>query len=190
MKRLSRRFFDRKTDVVARALLGTYLVCRTPRGIISGKIVETEAYHENDPASHSYRGETPRNRPMFGPPGYAYVYFTYGMHWCFNVVTESDGTAGAVLIRAVEPVRGIPLMIKNRHNKDIRILTNGPAKLTQAFGIDKKYNGKDLTKGPLGIYYKEEEKFKIVRTKRIGISQAEHAMLRFYIKGNSFISVK
>jgi DNA-3-methyladenine glycosylase len=191
MKRLPCSFFDRDTKVVARELLGKYLVLRTAQGTISGKIVETEAYHENDPASHSYRGKTPRNTPMFGKPGHAYVYFTYGMHWCFNIVTEPDGTAGAVLIRAVEPVQGIKLMQANRKKTDLKILTNGPAKLTQAFGIDREFNGKDLCHGPLGIYSDQgnSEKFKIMRTRRIGISQAEQALLRFYVQNNLFVSV-
>jgi DNA-3-methyladenine glycosylase len=190
MKRLPSSFFDRDTKVVARELLGKYLVIRTTKGTISGKIVETEAYHENDPASHSYRGKTPRNAPMFGKPGHAYVYFTYGMHWCFNIVTEPDGTAGAVLIRAVEPIQGIDLMRKNRKKQDLRILTNGPAKLTQAFGIDRKFNGKNLDKGPLGVFTdnKRAHKLKIVHTKRVGISEAKQALLRFYIQNNTFVS--
>ncbi|MBU0579975.1 MAG: DNA-3-methyladenine glycosylase [Candidatus Margulisbacteria bacterium] len=190
MKKLSYKFFERNTIFVAKELLGKYLVLKTPQGKLAGKIVETEAYHENDPASHSYRGMTPRNKPMFGPPGFAYVYFTYGMHYCFNVVTEPNGKAGAVLIRAVEPIEGIALMKKNRRKKDLKILTNGPAKLAQAFGIDKKFNGVDLVKSNLNIYSDGKSNHQIKKSKRIGISVAEHALLRFYIKENKFVSVK
>lgn len=190
MKKLSYKFFNRNTIQVAKELLGKYLILKTPKGKIVGKIVETEAYHEKDPASHSYRGLTPRNKPMFGSPGYAYVYFTYGMHFCFNIVTEPNGKAGAVLIRAVEPVEGIDLMIRNRKKKDLKILTNGPAKMAQAFGIDKKFNGQDLFKGNLNIFMDGKTNHQIAKSKRIGISVAEHALLRFYIKGNTFVSVK
>ncbi len=191
MNKLSRPFFARTTELVAKDLLGKILVFKTSKGILSGRIVETEAYHEHDPASHSYKGKTPRNAPMFGPPGYAYVYFTYGMHWCLNVVTEIDGTAGAVLIRAVEPLTGIELMKKKRNKKDIYLLTNGPAKLTQAFGITGKQNGMDLIDGTLNIF--EEKKgppVTVVRSKRIGISAGKDDMLRFYVRDNPFVSVK
>ncbi|MFC1517617.1 DNA-3-methyladenine glycosylase [Candidatus Margulisiibacteriota bacterium] len=198
MKKLSHKFFSRNTIQVAKELLGKYLVLKTPKGKLIGKIVETEAYHEKDPASHSYRGMTPRNKPMFGKPGFAYVYFTYGMHYCFNVVTEPSGKAGAVLIRAVEPIKGIEQMKKNRtprqardkNKMGLKNLTNGPAKLAQAFGIDKKFNEADLAKGKLNIFIDGKNDHKIAKTKRIGISVAEHALLRFYIKGNKFVSVK
>ena len=127
---------------------------------------------------------------MFGPPGFAYVYFTYGMHWCFNIVTERVGVAGAVLIRAVEPVKGLELMQRNRKMKNIKNLTNGPAKFTQAFGIDKKFNGQDLSRGNLNVFVNEKMAHQVVKAKRIGISMAEHALLRFYIKDNPFVSVK
>jgi len=191
MKRLGAAFFDRRTETVAKELLGKYLTLRTKTATLSGLIVETEAYHENDPASHSYKGKTPRNAPMFGKPGHAYVYFTYGMHWCFNIVTEKDGTAGAVLIRAVEPVSGIELMKKNRKKKDVYQLTNGPAKFTQAFGITEKYNNMDLINGAIGIYDERQRMpGSIVRTNRIGISVAKDDLMRFYVRDNPFVSVK
>jgi DNA-3-methyladenine glycosylase len=190
MKKLNRSFFNRNTLLVAKELLGKLLVLKTAKGQLIGRIVETEAYHENDPASHSFRGMTPRNKPMFGRPGFAYVYFTYGMHYCFNVVTEKNGKAGAVLIRALDPLKGLEVMKKNRNKDQLKILTNGPAKLAQAFGIDKTYNEIDLISGNLNIYQDSPEKFKIQKSKRIGISQAEHALLRFYIKENPFVSVK
>lgn len=188
MKKLNYNFFNRNTTKVAKELLGTFLVLKTSKGKLIGKIVETEAYHEKDPASHSFRGITPRNKPMFGPPGFAYVYFTYGMHYCFNVVTERTGKAGAVLIRAVEPISGIPIMQKNRKMLKLKNLTNGPAKLTQAFGIDKKFNEIDLIKNKLNIYTVGKINFKIARSKRIGISTGANALLRFYIKDNPFVS--
>ena len=167
---LPRSFYERPTVKVAKDLLGKELVCGNRKGII----VETEAYTENDPASHSYRGKTPRNAPMFGKPGHAYVYFCYGVHWMFNVVTEEEGKAGAVLIRAVEPV-------KNCLN------TNGPAKLTKALGIDKRFNGHDLRRKPLLIRDGIKPK-KIKSATRIGIKDAADKKWRFYITKNRWVS--
>ncbi|MDC0977669.1 DNA-3-methyladenine glycosylase [bacterium] len=190
MKIIPRKFYNRDSVKVAKELLGSYLSLKAPKGTIFGKIVETEAYHQNDPASHSHRGITPRNKPMFGPPGHAYVYFVYGMYFCFNVTTEPEGYGGAVLIRAIEPIKGIEIMQKNRKQKNISNLTNGPGKLAQAYGITKKHNGWDLTKSKLKILENnKKEDIKIIKCKRIGISQAEHALMRFYIKGNPFVSV-
>ncbi len=178
---------------VARDLLGRLLV-RIYGGIrLSGKIVETEAYlGANDPASHAYKGPTERNRVMFGPPGYAYVYFIYGMHHCLNIVTESDGVAGAVLIRAIEPVEGVDVMQRLRNGRPIAELTNGPAKLTQALGLDISWNGTDLcTSDELfleeGDPVPDEE---VMTATRIGLSGGEtkDAPWRFVIKGNPFVS--
>lgn len=188
--RINYNFFKRKTVIVAQELLGKELVLKNGKIILSGIIVETEAYHQNDPASHSYCGITNRNKVMFGPPGFAYVYFIYGMHYCFNVVTEPAGCGGAVLIRALEPIQGITYMEKHRQTKNFKNLTNGPAKLTQAFGITRKFNNVDLVKSSLGIYSRPLKKFKIIKAPRIGISKAHQELLRFYIQDNPFVSAK
>jgi len=153
--------------------------------------VETEAYYgEGDPGSHAFRGKTPRSSIMWGKPGIAYVYFTYGMHYLFNVVVEKEGVPGAVLIRAVEPLEGIELMRKRRNIRRLEDLTRGPARLTQAFDITTEENGIDLTQGNLLIKESKEEKFQIVTTARIGIKKGEKLPLRFYIKGSRFVSRK
>ena len=176
MARLKRDFFARNTKKVAKELLGKILVHGNKRG----KIVETEAYFgTGDPGSHAFRGPTPRSKIMFGPPGYAYVYFTYGTHWMLNFICEIDGKPGAVLIRALEPIEP----------KDAR--TNGPALLTKAFGINKNHNGMDLTSGKLYIE-NSDEKPRIVTKTRIGLAKGkgDELKLRFYIKNNSFVSRK
>jgi DNA-3-methyladenine glycosylase len=184
--KLKKNFYSRSTKRVARELLGKILV----HGKCKGKIVETEAYFGNkDPASHAYGKVTKRNILMYQKPGTAYVYFTYGNHWMFNVVTEKTGVAGAVLIRALEPLEGIELMKKRRKIDNFKNLTNGPGKLTQALGIDKNHNGLDLTKGKLFIE-NSKGKFKIITTTRIGISRGKEKLLRFYIKDNDFVSRK
>jgi len=193
MKPLPRRFYIRETLTVAEELLGKKLVRHTDNTRLVGKIVEVEAYRgSDDPGSHAYRGMTPRNRLMFGKGGFAYVYFTYGMHYCFNVVTERQNAPGAVLIRALEPLNGIETMRKNRGNKNLLNLTNGPAKLTEAMSITKKQNGLDLTRSKeLFICEpKVKEKFEVVSTKRIGIKGGADKPWRFYIKNNKFVSRK
>ncbi len=174
---------------VARALLGFKLV-RTINGHqLTGLIVETEAYDQADAASHSYRGQTPRTAVMFGPPGRAYVYFTYGMHYCFNVVTGPEGYGSAVLIRALEPLEGINIMQQNRGLDDVHNLTNGPAKLCQALSIDNKLNGHNLSKGALKLMPGAKiPPSQIVKRPRIGISRDTHRQWRFYLKDNPFVS--
>jgi DNA-3-methyladenine glycosylase len=176
MNRLPRSFYDRDTKVVAQELLGKWLV----HGERVARIVETEAYlGQHDRAAHSCRGLTARNAPMFGPPGYAYVYMIYGMYFCFNVVTEREGHASAVLIRGVEP-------IYNVFGK-----TNGPGLLCRALDIDRRLNGWDLLSDRLHIAEGEESKFTIVRRPRIGVEYAgswAKRHLRFYIAGSSFVS--
>lgn len=157
-------------------------------------IVETEAYLFNDPASHAFRGVTERNKPMFNKGGFLYVYFTYGMHYCANVVTNREGIGEAVLIRAVEPVGGIEMMSINRNIKNkgkFHTITNGPAKFTQAFSLTKIHNGIDLCGNEIFITEGQHiPKSKIVSTTRIGISSATDKKWRFYIKGNEWISKK
>jgi len=180
---LGQAFFDRSTRRVAKELLGKTLVC----GKCKGMIVETEAYlGEEDPGARGSRSG-PVPHPVLGPPGHAFVYFTYGNHWMLNIVTEREGKAGAVLIRAVEPLAGVALMAGRRKTKDIANLTNGPGKLTQAFGIDKRFNGKPLGK-ELHVEDATPEKFSTVTATRIGLSRGQHLPLRFYIKGSKFVS--
>lgn len=190
---LSAEFFNRKTLKVAKELLGKVLVRKLGNKLLKGLIVETEAYLQDDPASHSYRGQTPRSIPMFGPAGHTYVYFTYGMYHCFNVVTEKEGYGGAVLVRAIEPIKGIETMQKLRNKENIRDLCSGPGKLCIAFDLGKKDN--QLKLGKKNCIYIEENHTKlkmkdIVTATRIGITDAAHLPYRFYIKENKFISRK
>jgi len=186
MKIISHSFYARDTVDVARDLLGKTLVRKIGNKITSGIITETEAYrYKDDPASHSFTGLTERNRAMFGTVGIAYVYFTYGMHYCMNAVAR-DGTyeAGAVLIRALEPKEGINFMVKQRKTDKISNLTNGPAKLTQALQITKKQYGEDLTKLSSlfitnGIKIKDSE---IVKRPRVGIKKATDKLWNFTIR--------
>ncbi len=171
----------------ARSLLGFKLVHNSADGKTSGYIVETEAYTMEDPASHTFMGETARNRAMFQKAGTIYVYFTYGMHYCVNIVTGKKGHGQAVLIRALEPVEGIELMGKRRKINGIAQLTNGPAKLVQAMGIDKAHYGSHISTGALRLEYgiKPSE---IVQTTRVGIKKAVDQPWRFYIASNPFVS--
>jgi DNA-3-methyladenine glycosylase len=181
MKKLPRQFYDRDTTLVAKELLGKYLV-HVSQGIKQiGKIVEVEAYlGPHDLAAHSARGRTPRTQVMFGPPGFAYVYLIYGIYHCFNVVTEAEGHASAVLIRAVEPV------------KNITARTAGPGLLCQALQIDKRLHGHDMLSDDFYIAeMPTDERLVIVKRPRIGVDYAKHwakRLLRFYIKGNPFVS--
>lgn len=194
IKPLGRSFYERNTQIVAFELIGKVLVLRQNGVVLSGKIVETEAYFgAHDPASHAYRGVTPRNQVMFGPAGFSYVYFTYGNHHCLNVVTEKEDVAGAVLIRALVPISGISVMEKNRGGYvSHQQLTNGPGKLTQAFGITRKRSGVDLTKGDSFCMTegRECDVLDIQVTTRIGISRAQHMPYRFYLSNSPFVSVR
>jgi DNA-3-methyladenine glycosylase len=181
MQKLPREFYDRKTVEVARDLLGKYLVHVTGGVERVGKIVETEAYlGPHDLAAHSARGMTPRNKIMFGPPGFAYVYFIYGMYFCMNIVTEQEGHASAVLLRAVEPV------------KNITGRSCGPGLLCRAMDIDKRLDGHDLLSDDFYLAAPAmAEVFKTVKRPRIGVDYAKHwarRHLRFYIKGNAHVS--
>lgn len=183
-----RSFFARDTVVVARDLLGHLLVHDSPQGRTVGRIVETEAYRgRDDPASHAFR-MTPRSQIMAGPPGVAYVYFTYGNHFCLNVVTDREGVAGAVLLRALEPLEGIELMAARRRVRSPRLLASGPGRLTQAMGITRAHNGWDLTRPPLFIAHGRPGVFVIGAGPRVGIRRATRQPWRFVIRGNPYVS--
>ncbi len=152
-----------------------------------GVIVEVEAYHHTDPAAHSYNGPTPRNAVMFGPPGYAYVYRSYGIHWCLNFVCEREGSASAVLIRAVEPMAGIAAMRRRRGVADERALCSGPGKLCEALGVTHRHNGLPLDRAPFELRAREREP-QIVTGPRIGITKAVEKPWRFGMKGSRFLS--
>ena len=193
---LPQRFFHLPTLTVARALLGKYLVRRYAGRILVGRIVEVEAYlGDRDPASHAYRGMTERNRVMFGDGGHLYVYFTYGMHFCCNVVTEVKGKGCAVLLRAVEPIEGIETMRLLRRKSSLRQLRDedlcsGPAKICQAFALGKADNGSDLCGAAVRIMKSagRDAPFQMGRTARIGITSGLRQRWRFFIKGNRFVS--
>lgn len=170
-------------------MLGCELVHKSPQGITAGIIVETEAYHQSDEASHSYRGKTDRTAAMFGPPGRAYIYFTYGMHWCFNITAEAQGTGAGVLVRALEPTRGIELMRARRGRQEIRELCNGPSKLTQAMGISQADYGKTVYEGEFQLKPRSAASSLSIRSgPRIGISKARDKAWRFWVEDNRFVS--
>ncbi len=185
------RFYERPADSVAADLLGRLLVRETPQGSMAAKIVEVEAYFgEGDPASHACRGMTPRNAIMFGRAGKAYVYLNYGVHYLLNVVTGEEGRAGAVLLRAVEPVSGIELMMHNRPVKKVTDLTNGPGKLTKALSVEINDNGVDMTNLRAGLFITDgmPQGISIHRSSRIGILAGTDMLLRFSIQGNPYVS--
>jgi DNA-3-methyladenine glycosylase len=189
--KLTRSFFARPSAVVARDLLGRLLVRELSDGQrLIARIVETEAYQEDDPASHSFRGLTERTRVMFGPPGYLYVYFIYGMHFCMNVVTGRDGEGSAVLLRAAEPLEGLPEMIKRRRVESPRLLCSGPGRLCQAMGIGRPQNGTDLVGGAeLRVLAGEPITAELVRaTPRVGVIAAHDKPWRFLVRGNRHVS--
>jgi DNA-3-methyladenine glycosylase len=178
-------------DVVAQRLLGCELVREIDGQTVRVRIVETEAYDQTDAASHSYKGETPRTEIMFGPSGHLYVYFTYGMHYCCNVVVGEAGYGAAVLIRAVESIEGEGIMAAQRPYKNGVELTNGPSKLCQVLGIDRKMNGHDLHEPPFRLVIQPKRpQVEIVATKRVGISQAKETLWRYYLQGNPYVSGK
>jgi len=181
---LPREFYQKDTVVVAKNILGKKLVRKIGNFQMSGIIIETEAYkHKDDPASHAFRNITERNKIMFGDVGIAYVYFTYGMHYCFNIVAKNFRTdAGAVLIRAIKPDKGITRMQQNRNMEELKNLTNGPAKLTQALEITKEHYGMDLTKKSK-IYIEDTTNVtKISKSTRVGIKNGKEMLWNFKIK--------
>ncbi len=180
---LTRKFFARSVHKVAPDLIGaTFLVDG-----VGGIITEVEAYHHTEPAAHSFNGPTPRNLVMFGPPGFLYVYRSYGIHWCMNVVCEKEGSASAVLIRAIEPTHGIPAMRRRRGLHDERMLCSGPGKLCEAMAVSDKHNGLALDAPPIAIYARGR-KPDIVSGLRIGITKAAELPWRYGLKGSKFLS--
>ncbi len=188
--RLTRAFFSRDPVTVARDLLGRILFYRTPEGLLAGRIVETEAYTgEADPASHAFRGRTARNAVMFGAAGHAYVYFSYGVHYCLNVTADAPGVAGAVLLRALEPLAGVEIM--RRHGDDrpeVRLLS-GPGKIGRGFELDLKDNGRDFTRGSLGLAAGAPvSDHEVAVSRRIGIARAVDLPYRFSVIGSRSVS--
>ena len=180
---LTRAFFNRSVHTVAPDLIGTTLLVDG----VGGVIVEVEAYHHTDPAAHSYGGPTSRNAVMFGPPGYAYVYRSYGIHWCVNFVCEEAGSASAVLIRALEPTDGLAIMRRRRGVMDERALCSGPGKLTEALGITSDHNGLSLLAPPIRLYDRAVTT-EIATGVRIGITKATDLPWRYGWKGSRFLS--
>jgi DNA-3-methyladenine glycosylase len=189
---LSRSFYEITPLRLAKRLIGTVFVRHLDDSVLTAQIVETEAYGgSNDPASHAYRGMTERNKVMFRSGGYAYVYFTYGMHFCFNVVAGKGDRAGAVLIRAAEPLEGIGIMQRNRNKEKLRDLLSGPAKFCEAFAIDRSVNGLPVTVPP--VYFAKGEArapVKIISTPRVGITTGIEKRWRFVDAQSDFVSVK
>jgi DNA-3-methyladenine glycosylase len=182
-KPLKRAFFDRSVHEVAPDLIGTTLLVEGVGGII----VEVEAYHHTEPAAHSFNGPTPRNRVMFGPPGFSYVYRSYGIHWCVNFVCEKEGSASAVLIRAVQPTHGIAAMRRRRGLHDERALCSGPGKLCEALGITIKHSELPLDQPPFALHARLS-KPEIVAGVRIGLTKAVDLPWRYGLKESRFLS--
>jgi DNA-3-methyladenine glycosylase len=174
---------------LARFLIGKTLVRALAEGVAGGRIVETEAYGVGDPAGHGYRGITPRNRALFLDRGHAYVYLAYGVSFMLNVSSETSGVGAGVLIRAIEPTLGVAIMERNRDAQRVRDLARGPGRLCEALGIDRRLDGIDLCQaGPLWLGSDGQPSDKIGRSKRIGITRAPNSPLRFYVRGNRFVS--
>jgi DNA-3-methyladenine glycosylase len=182
-RRLTRAFFRRSVLEVAPDLIGATLLFNG----VGGRLVEVEAYHHTDPAAHSYRGQTARNAVMFGPPGYTYVYRSYGIHWCLNLVCEPKGSASAVLIRALEPTDGLPLMRRRRGLSDVRLLCAGPGRVCEALGITAAHNGSALDQPPFALFARTGEA-EVIAGPRIGITKAAEKPWRYGLKGSAFLS--
>jgi DNA-3-methyladenine glycosylase len=180
---LTKAFFDRSVHAVAPDLIGATLMVDG----IGGTIVEVEAYQHTDPAAHSYGGRTPRNAVMFGPPGYAYVYRSYGIHWCLNFVCEEEGSASAVLIRALEPTAGLKEMQRRRGIDEVQVLCSGPGRLCQALGITKAHDGMALDRSPFELRARAGEPAVAVG-RRIGITKAAEEPWRYGLAGSRFLS--
>jgi DNA-3-methyladenine glycosylase len=183
---VKREFFDRSVHEVARDLVG----CELALGETAGIIVETEAYDKTDPACHAYIGRTARNEVLFGPAGHAYVYLSYGIHSLLNAVAEPEGSAAAVLIRALEPTRGVELMRERRGRRDTEGLCSGPGKLTEALGVDLSLNGADLSRPPFEITAREGgwSEVEVITGPRIGITKAAELPWRYCVSGSRYVS--
>lgn len=182
-RRLGKSFFARSVHDVAPELIGATLLLDG----VGGEIVEVEAYHHTDPAAHSFGGQTERNAVMFGPPGFAYVYRSYGIHWCLNFVCEPAGSASAVLIRALAPTEGLALMRRRRGRTEVRDLCSGPGKLAEALGVTRAHNGLALDRAPFALFARAKE-VPVASGPRIGITKAVDLPWRYGLKGSPFLS--
>jgi DNA-3-methyladenine glycosylase len=180
---LPAELFARSVHEVAPELIGVTLLVDG----VGGRIVEAEAYDHEDPASHGYRGRTPRNAAMFGPPGHAYVYRSYGIHWCLNLVCEEEGTANAVLLRALEPTHGLDVMRERRGLEDPRLLCSGPGRLCQALGVTREHDGLPLDRPPFELLERDRD-VEVVAGPRIGITRAAELPWRYVEAGSRFVS--
>jgi DNA-3-methyladenine glycosylase len=181
--KLGRDFFARSVHEVAPELIGATLLVDG----VGGRIVEVEAYDHEDPAAHGYRGRTERNRSMFGPPGHAYVYRSYGIHWCLNLVCEEEGSASAVLVRALEPTHGVKALRARRGLEDDRLLCSGPGRLCHALGVTREHDGLALDRDPFELHAREVEA-EIVTGLRVGITKAAERPWRYALAGSRFLS--
>jgi DNA-3-methyladenine glycosylase len=181
--KLRREFFARSVHEVAPELIGVTLLVDG----VGGRIVEVEAYDHEDPAAHGYRGRTERNASMFGPPGHAYVYRSYGIHWCLNLVCEEEGSASAVLLRALEPTKGLDEMQARRGLDDERLLCSGPGRLCQALGVTREHDGLALDRDPFELHARAGEP-EIVTGLRVGITRAAERPWRYALAGSRFLS--
>lgn len=181
--KMDRDFFAASVHQIAPAILGATLLVKG----VGGRIVEVEAYHQTDPAAHSYRGRTERNATMFGPPGHVYVYRSYGIHWCMNFVCEPQDAAAAILIRAIEPLTGLGVMARRRGTDDPRLLCSGPGRLCQALGIDRRHDGMALDRAPFELL-PPEAACDVIVGPRIGITKAADRPWRYGVKGSKFLS--
>jgi DNA-3-methyladenine glycosylase len=183
VKRLTRAFFRRSVHEVAPDLIGVTLLVDG----VGGRVVEVEAYHQTDPAAHSFHGPTSRNAVMFGPPGYVYVYRSYGIHWCVNFVCEPKGSASAVLIRAIEPTVGLAVMRRRRGVTDVRLLCSGPGRVCEALRITHAQNGLALDAPPFALFARTDE-VEVIAGPRIGLTKAVEKPWRYGLKGSRFLS--
>ena len=190
-KPLKSSFYERNASSVARNLIGTLLIHKFNNKTLAGFIVEAEAYRQNEPACHAFKGKTKRTAVMFGPPGRSYIYFIYGMYWCLNATAEPDGKAAACLIRAVEPISGLGDMMIYRNKTNVEDLCSGPGKLSMAFNLTGVLNKHDLSKSPLTISALPDDikpQIKVRKSPRIGLTDAKDLLYRFYVHGNPHVS--